>query len=603
MTIKTKLTSITMLTSSVGLFLAGAAFILTAQNTFRQNFAERIIMQAQITAGNCKAALAFEDGNGAKETLESLKANTSIIYAAVYNAEGKVFAFYSPAPVSEEILPIYQIQDGYRFDKGKLTAVRSIILDGKEIGKVCLVSDLKFLEAMLKRNAITIIGVIGLSAAAAFLFSSRLQKLVSGPILALAETAKIVTLKGDYTVRANKHSDDETGLLTIAFNDMLGQIQQRDAALVEARDELEIRVRERTAKLTSVNEQLLSEIKERKKVEDDLRQAKDTAEKACDEIKKTNRKLEVSIERANLMAREATLANKAKSEFLANMSHEIRTPMNAIIGFCQILINIVNNAIKFTEKGHVYINVSTEKIVDKPYLRFDIEDTGIGIPADKQSVIFESFSQADSGTTRKFGGTGLGLTITRQLTQLLGGKVTVTSKEGKGSVFTLLIPTNVKTQLHEVVNKYDSIEQLKESQPDCANSRLSGHVLVAEDAPANQLLFRTLLERQGLEVTIAEDGLKAVEKATSESYDIIFMDMQMPNLNGYAAAERLRSLGITTPIVALTAHAMAGDDTKCLDAGCDVYLSKPISQPRLLEILRKYLGQKNSIAGKKIIKA
>jgi len=264
----------------------------------------------------------------------------------------------------------------------------------------------------------------------------------------------------------------------------------------------------------------------------------------------------------------------------------------------QCLVNLVNNAIKFTEKGHVYINVSLEDRNNQPYIRFDVEDTGIGIPEDKQKVIFESFTQVDADKTRKYGGTGLGLTVTRQLSELLGGELTVTSKVGKGSIFSYVIPAGLDVTKESPLNIHSShIDPVKKKtgQPE-----FSGHILVAEDAGANQVLIESLLKRVGLQVTIAEDGNQALQEALSKQFDLIFMDIEMPNMSGYEATKAIRKKGLKTPIIALTAYAMKGDDEKCFAAGCNDYVSKPIVREKLLQILGKYLSAENGDMSQRI---
>ncbi|MCI0498416.1 MAG: ATP-binding protein [Planctomycetales bacterium] len=252
----------------------------------------------------------------------------------------------------------------------------------------------------------------------------------------------------------------------------------------------------------------------------------------------------------------------------------------------QCLINLINNAIKFTESGHVYVNVAFEQRDRRPWLRVDVEDTGIGIPKDKQALIFESFTQADSATTRKYGGTGLGLAITKRLAKLLGGDVSVVSESGGGAVFTLTIPAGAERSAEAGWNKYEQTDAILDAEK--GTDMYTGKVLVAEDNPSNQKLMQILLQKMGLEVVLASDGLEAVEKGAAETYDLILMDMQMPALNGYDATRRLRSQGVKTPIIAVTAHAMTGDEEKCLAAGCDGYLSKPIERSKLTEIIDRY---------------
>jgi CheY-like chemotaxis protein len=258
----------------------------------------------------------------------------------------------------------------------------------------------------------------------------------------------------------------------------------------------------------------------------------------------------------------------------------------------QCLINLIGNAIKFTHSGHVHLNVSMDPIPAGPMLHFDLEDTGIGIPLERQQEIFEPFTQSDSSTTRHYGGTGLGLTITRRLAELMGGSLSVRSEVGKGSIFTLCIPAGVDlnalteqpTFTHALFS--DSRAPMPAAAEEC---RFWGHILVAEDALASQILIRKLLEKYGLEVTVVSDGRLAAEEGISGAYDLIFMDMHMPELNGYDATRLLREQGCVTPIIALTASAMKGDEDKCMKAGCDSYLSKPIDRRELFRTLQRYL--------------
>jgi signal transduction histidine kinase/ActR/RegA family two-component response regulator len=262
----------------------------------------------------------------------------------------------------------------------------------------------------------------------------------------------------------------------------------------------------------------------------------------------------------------------------------------------QCLVNLIGNAIKFTETGHVYVNTSQQQVDDAACVRFDVEDTGIGIPADKQNLIFENFMQADAGATRRYGGTGLGLSITRQLAHLLGGELALNSDPGKGSVFSLTIPANINGESRPSLDvcepKEGSIHVVDAPEP-AEHSTFTGRVLVAEDSPTNQTLIRLLLEKAGLEVTVAQDGKEAVDKALGEPFDLILMDMRMPNMNGYEATQILRSKGIQTAIVAVTAHAMNGDDEKCLAAGCNDYIPKPVDRRLLLKVIRKYISTEN----------
>jgi CheY-like chemotaxis protein len=269
-----------------------------------------------------------------------------------------------------------------------------------------------------------------------------------------------------------------------------------------------------------------------------------------------------------------------------NLPVEIRTDPTRLH---QCLGNLVGNAIKFTEKGHVRMNVSLHQDRGEFAIRFDIEDTGIGIDPEKQELIFDSFTQADGNTTRKYGGTGLGLAITKRLAELLGGKLTLTSNKGKGSVFSLIVPVGIDFKAHPPLNKDTATNQEDTDRNEAESALFSGSILVAEDVRTNQVLIKTLLEQLGLEVMIAEDGEQAVQQALTGQFDLIFMDIQMPNMNGYEATEELRKKGIATPIIALTANTIEDDDKKCFDAGCDDYLAKPVDRRQLIEKFQKYL--------------
>lgn len=259
---------------------------------------------------------------------------------------------------------------------------------------------------------------------------------------------------------------------------------------------------------------------------------------------------------------------------------------------CQCLTNLVSNAIKFTDKGHVYVNVSMKQESDETSIYFEVEDTGIGIPFERQKEIFDSFTQADCTTTRKFGGTGLGLTITKQMSEMLGGSLTVKSKPDKGSIFTLRIPAGVDVKNCEMLDQYEVACREHREYEKPASMHFEGKVLVAEDNPANQMLIKIILEKAGLDTVIVENGVDAVEEVVENDYDLVFMDMQMPDMNGFEATKEIRTMGIDIPIIAITANALKGDDKKCIQFGCSAYISKPVKKSKLNFILEKYLKVK-----------
>ncbi len=254
----------------------------------------------------------------------------------------------------------------------------------------------------------------------------------------------------------------------------------------------------------------------------------------------------------------------------------------------QCLINLIGNAIKFTEKGYIALILKSPYENGGQWLSLEVSDTGVGITPEQQDRIFQAFSQADSSTTRRYGGTGLGLAITRQLAERLGGRLECHSQPGQGSSFTLMIPT------HGELDKQDLLDQQQwlvacQHRHAPLNQALTGYVLVAEDDKANQKVIKAILTQVGLNVDIVGDGCAALSQAQERDYDLILMDIQMPLMDGYEATRRLRATGIEIPIYALTAHAMRGDAEKCIQAGCNGHLTKPINRKVLIETLSQHL--------------
>ena len=243
----------------------------------------------------------------------------------------------------------------------------------------------------------------------------------------------------------------------------------------------------------------------------------------------------------------------------------------------QVLVNLISNGIKFTPAGGVSVRV-TLRSQDPPQVRlsFAVTDTGIGVALEKQTQIFEAFTQADGSITRQFGGTGLGLSISSQLARIMGGSISLQSEPGAGSTFQLLLPFGVaeRAAVAEVPGS---------SEPNAPERevRRHGNILLVEDNHVNQVLVRRLLEKQGFTVATANDGLEALGMWEEQPYDVILMDVQMPQMDGFEATRRIRTeevgKGGHVPIIALTAHAMTGDRERCLEAGMDDYVTKPIN--------------------------
>ena len=479
----------------------------------------------------------------------------------------------------------------------------------------------------------------------------------------------------------------ETEEINERLNNEIANRIRMEEAISKARDELEIRVKERTAELATTNTELESEINERKTAEKNLKKTNSSLVEALAREKSISTQLEHTMEQLEAASLAAQASTKAKSDFLANISHEIRTPMNAIIGYTtmmlqeetketplssrldslnaiaessrhllelineildlskieaggvevesipcnipdmlnsvvsttrpqaetkgvslavinepqtpetintdptrlkQAILNLVSNAVKFTESGSVTIKVSSGNDIDKPTIRFSISDTGIGIPEDSLEHIFAPFSQADSSTTRRFGGTGLGLAITKQIAILLGGTLTAESIEGKGSTFTLEILA-IRTHDEPVSDRSKETKVHETGKTPMNKLKFNGKTLIVEDSPVNRTMITLMLKKMNVEVVTVDNGKLAVEYLADNQVDLVLMDWQMPVMDGLEATQRIRGTGNKTPIVMLTANAMQGDQETCLAAGANGYLTKPIEYQTLAHELGKYL--------------
>ncbi|MFN3697072.1 MAG: response regulator [Pseudobdellovibrio sp.] len=258
----------------------------------------------------------------------------------------------------------------------------------------------------------------------------------------------------------------------------------------------------------------------------------------------------------------------------------------------QIIMNLINNSLKFTSEGHVEVNFAIQSKSEKHIsLNIEVKDTGVGIASEKLDEIFLAFHQADSSTTRKYGGTGLGLAICNKLAEMMGGKILVESQIGVGSKFTLNCPFDI-ANTEEIKILSTSSVIFNSGDKIQSNQSLSLNILLAEDNEINQKIAASFLKKMGHTVSVASNGLQALDKFNSQKFDLILMDIQMPEMNGYDATRAIRDLEkilkTRTPIIALTAHALRGDKEKCIQNGMDDYISKPLFYDDLQTIITKY---------------
>ncbi len=778
-----KLVLIMMLTVGAALVAACMTFALSdSLSTYRSAKGELATL-AGIVANNSVSALTFGDAEAAEETLRALASTESIVSACLYGLQGEVLTRYARSGASARCPTPPEAEFAPRFDGGEIAVMRSVHFEGERLGAVYLRSDLSRLYARLGPYLLGTLLALGVSSSIALLLSARLKNLITLPILRLASIVDGISGSREYSARVEGARGDEIGRLIQGFNNMLEQVQLRDAELRSARDGLERRVIERTA---------------------ELEVARDAAQ----------------------------AASRAKSEFLANMSHEIRTPLNAVVGLTevtlrtdlddtqrdylntvldsaesllgvlndildfskieagkldldrvpfsvfdtvedtltslamraeqkgielacyvdptlpplmtgdpgrlrQVITNLVSNAIKFTERGEVVLRVDPETRGPSMLTRFSVTDTGIGISSNQLDRLFEPFEQADASTTRRFGGTGLGLAISRRLVEMMGGQIRAQSKPGRGSTFSfsarfdvlegaqdrprsellalagvrvLIVDDNATNRailaemtrarrmrpdgagsadeaFARIVQGFEArdpyrvllsdlhmpeqdgfhlaerirrdprfddlaimllssagqtgelaqcqelgiaerlLKPVKQSEliQVMARSLERGgartlpvrsprratptgdaggatavaplRILLVEDSAANRKVVCAMLGGQGHDIAVAENGREALEKLAEHEYDVVLMDVQMPEMDGFEATAALRARERSSnrhlPVIAMTAHALQGDREKCLAAGMDDYVPKPLRRDELFGALSRAAARAN----------
>ena len=445
---------------------------------------------------------------------------------------------------------------------------------------------------------------------------------------------------GNLSVSLPEQSNDEVGLLFRDFNHMVKQIRDSQSELKTYKLHLEEMVDVRTKELEETNQQLEIAIKEAEQASDlksrflanmsheirtpltaimgfteqlivnpqatanrnhlstVLRNSKHLLElinNILDLSKIEAEKLDVEHRPFKLQPLledvESIIAPLAQEKQLSfSMDYQFPLPRSIysdITRLKQILLNITTNAVKFTEYGG--IRLSVRFIHQSQSVEFVIEDTGIGMSDSEIKRVFKPFEQADSTTTRRFGGTGLGLCISKNLAQLLGGDVEVLSEQGVGSKFTIRVLANFPNGDYQLINKLEESAYIPDASQELAATQFDASILLAEDNPDNQELICLLLDAWGIKPDIANNGAEAVEKALVNDYQLILMDMQMPVMGGLEATEMLRHAAYDGPIIALTANVMKHDVESYLAAGCDATLAKPIDKKQLGQVLLEHL--------------
>jgi signal transduction histidine kinase/CheY-like chemotaxis protein len=628
-----KINAIVMLIGGMSMAVACGVFVTYDALLYRRTLARDLTSLAESASIDSSAAIARGDTLQATRTLEALAIDRDVAAAAIVLPDGRVFARFERDPAALERAPSWTATDPAwpLLPTRSLRVSRPVMDRGAVLATLWVAADTDRprarLVALARILAVVLFGTFWIALA----LSMRLQRVVSRPIHDLTTLARAVTDEHRYDLRGHKSSDDELGALVTGINEMMDQIDRHDRQLQLQQLDLEGAVDARTAELRAANEELVGardRAMEASRVKSEfltnmsheiltpMNGIIGMTELVLDSDLTADQRDQlgtVRISAESLLAVLNDILDFSKIEShrlelepevfaLANLVSDLLKPLTvraeqkgleligeiaadvpaALVGdphrLRQVVMNLVGNAIKFTERGHVAVAVSVEKANEQTaFLHFTITDTGVGIPREKQASIFEPFVQADGSTTRRFGGAGLGLTIGRALAELMGGRLWVESEPDRGSTFHFTASFGIG-------------ELPQADHPDTLLLQLP--VLIVDDNAVNRRIFVESLTRWQMKPTAVEGGREALEALLTAAqagnpFALVLLDANMPDLDGFGVAKRIRQqqtlAGAT--IMMLTSSGQYGDSSRCRELGVAAYVRKPITPSDLLQAI------------------